>query len=315
MVDKPGVFRAAYASSAVVEAITDYYAYFTPIREYMPQNCSSDVQAVVAYLDQIHAENDTVAIQNLKDAFGLGGLTHIDDFAAALQYNLYDWQNLEPSIGPGALFFEFCDALEVEDGVNAPETGWGLEHAINAWGSFWNNTYYTNHVCGDVDAETCLGTYNTSDPFWANITVDNATRSWFWIVCNQVGFYQVGPPLGQPAIVSRILQPIYQERQCVNMFPEKFSSPPSPSVSEVNKMYKGWNINVDRLFLANGLRDPWRDATVSADGLNKSNTTTQPIYESDGFHASDMLTANGEVDGTVYAVQRAGLEYMQKWLA
>ncbi|KAG9309934.1 peptidase S28 [Chiua virens] len=314
MVNKPGVFHAAYASSAVVEAITDYYGYFTPIREYMPQNCSSDVQAVIAYLDQIYFENDTAAIQDLKDAFGLGSLSHDDDFASALQDNLFDWQDMQPDTGPGAMFYEFCDALEVKDGVSAPATGWGLENAIYAWGSFWNTTYY-EYVCGDTEVEACLGTYNTSQSYWTNVTVNNANRSWFWMVCNQVGWYQVSPPEGQPAIVSRILQPIYEERQCVNMFPAKFSFPPTPSVGEVDSMYDGWNVNVDRLFFANGLRDPWREATVSADGLNKPNTTTQPIYEGDGFHCSDLLTENGVVDATVYEVQQAGLEYMKMWLA
>lgn len=100
--------------------------------------------------------------------------------------------------------------------------------------------------------------------------------------------------------------------------------------------YAGWNVSVDRLFFANGLRmcsaspawpglsltstknsigDPWREATVSADGLNKANRTTQPIYESDGFHGSDMLAANGRVDETVRIVQAAALEYMKMWLA
>jgi hypothetical protein len=55
----------------------------------MPQNCSSDVQTVFAYLDQINAENDTVAVQSLKEAFGLGGLSHIDDFAAARKSLVY----------------------------------------------------------------------------------------------------------------------------------------------------------------------------------------------------------------------------------
>jgi hypothetical protein len=40
------------------------------------------------------------------------------------------------------MFFEFCDALEVKDGVSAPATGWGLENAVSSWGLFWNNTYY-----------------------------------------------------------------------------------------------------------------------------------------------------------------------------
>ena len=61
--------------------------------------------------------------------------------------------------------------------------------------------------------------------------------------------------------------------------------------------------------------DPWRGTSVSADGLDKANTSTQPIYESDGFHCSDLNTQNGIVDETVYAVQMAGLEYMKAWLA
>ena len=51
-------------------------------------------------------------------------------------------QGLQPDDGPGAMFFEFCSALEVKDGVSAPATGWGLEHAINSWESFWNDTFY-----------------------------------------------------------------------------------------------------------------------------------------------------------------------------
>jgi hypothetical protein len=314
MVNKPGLFWAAYASSAVVEAITDYYGYFTPIRDYMPQNCSSDVEAVIAYLDGMYAADDTTGIQTLKEAFGLGDVVHVDDFASALQYNLFDWQSLQPDVGPGAMFFEFCDALEVKDGVSAGPEGWGLDNAIYSWGNFWNTTYYA-YVCGDEDAETCLGTYNTSQSYWTNITVNDAERSWFWMVCNQVGWYQVGPPEGQPAIVSRILQPIYEERQCVNMFPQAFAYPPQPTTTETDMMYDGWNVDVPRLFFANGLRDPWREATVSADGLNKPNTTSMPIYEGDGFHCSDLITENGVVDSTVAVVQAAGLMYMKEWLA
>ncbi|KAG0695581.1 serine carboxypeptidase S28-domain-containing protein [Suillus ampliporus] len=109
MVNKPGIFWAGYASSAVVEAITDHYGYFNPIHEYMLQNCSSDVEAVIAYLDGMYAANDTAGIQTLKEAFGLGDVIHVDDFASALQYNLFVWQSLQPDVGPGAMFFKFCD--------------------------------------------------------------------------------------------------------------------------------------------------------------------------------------------------------------
>ncbi|KAG2748644.1 hypothetical protein P692DRAFT_20833323 [Suillus brevipes Sb2] len=88
MVNKPGIFWAGYGSSATVQTITDYYDYFIPIREYMPQNCSSDVQAVIAYLDKMHAANDTAGIQTLQEAFALGALDHVGDFATARELSL-----------------------------------------------------------------------------------------------------------------------------------------------------------------------------------------------------------------------------------
>ncbi|KAG2127939.1 peptidase S28 [Suillus bovinus] len=313
MVNKPGLFWAGYASSAMVEAITDYYGYFTPVYEYMPQNCSSDVEAVIAYLDGMYMANDIAGIQILKEAFGLGNVVHVDDFASAIQSNLFDWEPMQPSSGPGAMFFQFCDALEVKNGISAGPEGWGLENAIQSWGNFWNTTYY-NYICGSDDAETCLGTYNTSQSYWSDVTVDNPDRVWLWMMCNQLGWYRVGPPEGQPAIVSHIIQPIYQGRQCVNMFPQAFTYPPEPATEEMNAKYAGWDVSVPRLFFVNGLRDPWREASVSADGLNKPNNPSMPIYEVDGIHTTDMFTDNN-INPTVAAVQEAALKYMKEWLA
>lgn len=69
---KPGVFYAGYASSAVVQASTDFWAYFEPIRQAMPQNCSADVQAVVSYIDATFTNGTQAEIQVILDNFGLG---------------------------------------------------------------------------------------------------------------------------------------------------------------------------------------------------------------------------------------------------
>ena len=55
---------------------------------------------------------------------------------------MWNWQGLDVSTGPGGAFYQFCDALEVKDGVSAGPRGWGLDHALTAWGRFWNETYY-----------------------------------------------------------------------------------------------------------------------------------------------------------------------------
>ncbi|KDQ64462.1 hypothetical protein JAAARDRAFT_118335 [Jaapia argillacea MUCL 33604] len=314
MVDKPGVFYAGYASSAVVEAITDYWGYFEPIRQYMPKNCSADVEAVIAYVDQVFMGGNATAIASVKANFGIPDVTHNDDAAGALRNNLWDWQSLQPDTGPGAQFFQFCDALEVKDGVSAPASGWGLEYAYAAWGAYWRNTYL-ELICGGDDANDCLGTYDTTQSYWTDTSINNAGRSWYWIVCNEVGFLQDGAPSNWPTLVSRLIQPVYDERQCQQMFPEAFPTYPVPNVNATNARYRGWYVQVNQLLFANGQRDPWREATVSADGLYIASTPTQPILEGDGFHCSDLLTSNAEVDSTIEYVQTQALGYMKTWLA
>ncbi|TCD70022.1 hypothetical protein EIP91_005274, partial [Steccherinum ochraceum] len=315
MVNQPGVFAAGYASSAVVEAITDFWQYYEPIRAGMPMNCSADVQAVIAHIDEVFSSDNTTAINDLKASFGLGELTHLDDVVNTLKYELLDWQALTPATGPNGKFYQFCDALEVKNGVNAPAGGWGLNHALQAWSNFFSKTYLSG-LCPDGDVLTCFDTYNLTGPGYTDTSVDNPVRSWFWFECNELGFLQESAPLGQPTLVSRILQPNYDERQCIGMFPEAFPNPPQIeiSVAKTNAKYKGWNLKVDHLFSANGQRDPWRDATVSADGAQIQSTPLQPIAISDGFHASDLSTANGNIDSTVKAVQVHALASIKDWL-
>ena len=63
------------------------------------------------------------------------------DVVHAVRNNLWDWQSLSPTSG-GGTFFEFCDALEVDaNGNHAPAAGFGLQHALSAWGSYLTNTY------------------------------------------------------------------------------------------------------------------------------------------------------------------------------
>jgi hypothetical protein len=314
MVNKPGVFFAGYASSAVVEAILDFWQYFEPIRTNMPANCSADVQAVISFVDKTFEGNDATAIQALKENFGLGDMTHLNDVAGALRNNMWDWQSLQPTTGPGGQFYQFCDALEVKNGVQAPATGFGLENALEAWGAYWRNTYLSL-ICGPMDAESCLGTYNTSQSFWSDITINNSGRSWMWIVCNEVGFLQEGAPITSPSLVTRLVQPIYDERQCQQMFPAAFPQPPIPNTALTNLAYQGWNVRIQNLFFANGIRDPWRDATVSSTDVFVPSTSQQPIHVGDGFHCSDLITASGIVDPTILAVQKAGLASMKTWLA
>ncbi|KAI0832760.1 peptidase S28 [Trametes gibbosa] len=315
MVNKPNLFQAAYASSAVVESIVDYWGYFEPIRQFMPQNCSADVQAVIAHIDEVFTSGNRKEINNIKALFNMSALTHLDDVAGALRNNLWDWQSLSPS-SKGGQFFEFCDALEVKNGVSAGPKGWGLQHALQAWAAHWTGGYYAD-LCGDEDVVSCLGTYDPTQDIWTDTSVDNAGRSWMWIVCNEVGFYQEGAPAYWPTLVTRLVQPAYDERQCTYMFPEAFEHLghlPVPKVDATNRAYNGWFVQENHLFFANGHRDPWREATLAADGTHFRSTAGQPLAISDGFHCSDLNTVNGQVDATVLAVQQQGVKTIAGWV-
>jgi hypothetical protein len=77
---KPSIMWAYYASSAVVETIGNYWSYFLPETQNMPQNCSTDLSVVVEYLDTIGEFGSREEQKSVKELFGLGGVKHFDDF-------------------------------------------------------------------------------------------------------------------------------------------------------------------------------------------------------------------------------------------
>ncbi|KZV70719.1 hypothetical protein PENSPDRAFT_578945 [Peniophora sp. CONT] len=312
--NKPDIFWAGYSSSGVVESIVDFWQYFEPIREGMPANCSADVAAVISHFDSIADDQD--AFDALKAQFGMADVVHPDDATGALRNNLWDWQSLQVYSGPGTQFYKFCDALEKDaNGTVAPASGFGLDHALKAWSSYFNSTYLPS-LCGTQNRDDCLGSYNPNSTYYTDTEVDNAGRSWTWIVCNEVGYFQDAAPADHVTLVSRLDQPSSDERQCEWMFPEAFSSPPVPDVEKTNAAYGGWDMKLPRVFFATAHRNlsNRRDATMAAENVTIPNTDPSNIGISDGFHCSDLLTQSGTVDSTVLAVQKAGLAKLSQWV-
>jgi hypothetical protein len=70
----------------------DFWRYFEPPREYMPRNCSADVEAVIAHVDEVFTSGIQTDIDALKLSFGMGNLTHLDDVASYRAY--FEWLTL-----------------------------------------------------------------------------------------------------------------------------------------------------------------------------------------------------------------------------
>ena len=59
--------------------------------------------------------------------------------------------------------------------------------------------------------------------------------------------------------------------------------------------------------------DPWREATVAANGVSFPPNDMQPHLITDGFHCSDMKRSEGLLSPHVKAAQDAAVGYMVKW--
>ena len=55
----------------------------------MPQNCSNDVQAVIAHVDKVLTTGSPSEIEKLKANWGLEALPHVEDVANARAYRVY----------------------------------------------------------------------------------------------------------------------------------------------------------------------------------------------------------------------------------
>lgn len=48
----------------------------------MPKNCSADIEAVIAHIDNVFTMGTSQEIQDIKELFGMGDVTHLDDVAS-----------------------------------------------------------------------------------------------------------------------------------------------------------------------------------------------------------------------------------------
>ncbi|KAG9004238.1 hypothetical protein FRB94_002594 [Tulasnella sp. JGI-2019a] len=323
MAKHPGIFAAGWASSAVLQAQDYLWSYFDVISQFMPQNCSADVKAVIHYLDDVFTTGTLSDQIAAKASFALSSVVYADDVMAAIREPLYTWQDLQPYYqDTNAGFYAFCNYLEYDRNKKSYEktgSGVGLATALPAYGNW---TQYEIRVAGCTGREeSCFGTHVGNQSLtWSNTTIDNPHRSWAWLYCNQLGWYFSGAPQDWPTIASRLTTPNSEVRVCSLYFPKRFpmgtDANQAHNQTAFNDKYGGWSTNTTNVFYANGKKDPWRAVTVSSDLNPQASTPSRPIAVADGgFHCSDLVMQAGQADASVGAVQTLGSAYIYLWLA
>lgn len=145
------------------------------------------------------------------------------------------------------------------------------------------------------------------------------------MTCNEpFGYWQTGAPVGRPSLVSRLVTAEYWYKQCELYFPpgpngETYGIARGQSEEQVNEYTKGWDlVNTTRLIYVNGENDPWREVGVSAEtrpGGPLLSTPDVPVeIVPGGYHTSDLITQNGQVNPAVKEVQDRIVNQLAEWV-
>lgn len=336
----PGTFWAYHDTSGPVQAIYDFYHYWTPVAEGMPANCSADLSRISTHVDGLAAANDTHGQRALQAKFGLASLKHYKDFASVLQDGPSLWQETSFTTGYSP-FYQFCDAIEGvysgdhHAGKNYSASGVGLSRALDNYAA-WVRDEFLPTACtayglpqGDL---SCLDTYDASSPVYTDTSVGNAAnRQWEWMVCNEpFGWWQSGAPTGKhtwknvTTIVPSVADADYNQRQCGLFFPRvgnyTYGSARGATEAALNARTGGWTDTEagKRIVYVNGQWDPWRYATMSSNvrtGGPLTNTPEHPVFIiPQGKHCSDLYTAGAEVNAGVRHVVDELIKTISGWV-
>ncbi|CAJ2506574.1 Uu.00g007040.m01.CDS01 [Anthostomella pinea] len=274
-------FAGAISSSGVIHGQLEYPQWYDPIQLLAPQDCVASINDIVDNMDYLVKSNNTAAIQQLKELFGLGALKDIRDFAQTIAfpiggpfvYPTYTWQEINWDPTRGHIdFFDFC--RNVTDG-NAPANNTEADSALaaNTKGQVWKNlgnyAAYIKRVVlplcpsGDYNSGECFGTQDTAH--WAN-TTSNYVRSYLYTTCTEFGAYQSAQPYGKKSLISRVIDAEYTQEWCNKAFPAgQYNSIPATPDLDIWNAYGDFNFTAENLLFVDGTADPWKDLCYHSD--------------------------------------------------
>ncbi|KAG8914931.1 hypothetical protein FRC00_009536 [Tulasnella sp. 408] len=314
----PNLFAAAWATSAPVQAQGDFWLYFEPIAARMPQNCRKDVAAVITHIDRILLYGTQDEKHKLKESFGLENLEDAGDFASQLVEPLFYWQSLTVSHfqGQDHAFYRFCDAIEtgLEEKSADDER---MKRALENYGEWMKNRARAERNC---PGGGCYTTFKYDWPQYWDLTAANKwNRQWWWMQCNEFGWWQVGDPGNRSSIVSSFLTEEWNLRQCNYMFRNDDETPGNfrPDVSKTNLNHGGgWNLEAYNLFVVNGEFDPWRWASLSSKWAPPFRNTRYQHAEiiKDGVHCWDWNLDQAKFNPDIKRVVDLGISMVKGWV-
>lgn len=88
LVEYQDLLWGGIASSAPVHVVKAYPEWYYPIQKFGPSDCTTRINNIIDKMDSLVQQNNTRAIQQLKEIFGLGTLSDIRDFAQTIAFSI-----------------------------------------------------------------------------------------------------------------------------------------------------------------------------------------------------------------------------------
>ncbi|PGG95156.1 hypothetical protein AJ79_10223 [Helicocarpus griseus UAMH5409] len=335
-VEYPDLFWGAISSSGVTKAIYDFWEYFEPVRKYGPPDCMSTTQKLVHIVDNIILGlNNAETTKKLKSLFGLGDLTHNDDFGFILTVGPSFWQsvNWDPAVSTPE-FDYYCANVTSDELLHGNEEAREQAREIVVAGGYDKEAdALTNRLLNlagyvfvslvvkceglNITLDECLGSHDSA--WYTKDDLSQTNRLWAYQVCTEWGYFQVGStvPKDQLPVVSRLVDIEFASMMCR----KAFGISEQPDVERVNK-YGGFDIEYERLAFVDGEVDPWRPATPHAESARpRKSTLDKPfiLIEGAGHHWDENGLFPNETTPTlppppVAEAQKQEVEFVKKWV-
>lgn len=139
------ILYGGIAASGVIRVSTEYPEWYAPVQKFAPQDCVTSINDIVDKFDSLVAANNSAAIAELKQIFGLESLTDNRDFAKTIAYPVggpFDyptdtWQELAWQ-DQDTTFWAFCETVTDLD-APANVTAVDAQMAKYTDGEVWTN--------------------------------------------------------------------------------------------------------------------------------------------------------------------------------
>ena len=277
----PKEFAAALSSSGVVLASDDFGDFDRQIEISLGHECATQARIARRHIDYLLDNGQEDYVLNLFNAKNVT--------ADVFRFVVGEMFSLSPQYGQRELV---CGPLE-----NTIITG---EDPMMALAKFSREVFAADQSIYEMYANDYLkDDQNTEHP---------AARSWQWMTCNELAYWQVAP--GKTTLRSPKVTQDFFYNQCKEVFDQNI---PWPSVDDFNKKWGGLQQNGTKIFYTTGSQDPWTHLCITEEQI-PDGCYAHTIIGPNSGHCSDLHGATSTDPIDLIKTRQAIRDAMKQWL-